>query len=499
MDQRPPSVRHVWVWILAPLAVALLYAVVFPLFAPDPTLANVVPADAVLTHRFKNLAAMDAGSFRHPDDRNRPSEVEGARRNLGGLPGVNPERPVHLVLLRREQRPDPTMLILPVADAEAMRGRFDDPSFFLEKGYIRHAQHLAIRGDWAGVCGDRDAVRRLGGGGVTARDLGEDHVVAVDVPELIRFMLSAPNESPWRQILGALGFAPGKTGAEEEVPGAALLLADRVLRVHDSWRTARLWSWQTAGRIRLDLEPQPGTALMKRLAAIGPDAGSAVPTAPPRAQAWVRMADGARRAVVAGALYGAGIVFPERLAANDASPLGAWGEPTGAGLLAWAAPSTGTGYAWTLGLAAPGEGLPPLAPFHPAIPSAVGEAEAAAGELALTLADLQLDRQAPAGQILRRKVGALDLVTLGVAAEEAWRRFETWMARGETRRSRLAAPPAGWHVVATFGLVEARAGTLLGNELKRGGLLTALAGGDIEGRLLTDGNTLRLEAQVARE
>ena len=162
----------------------------------------------------------------------------------------------------------------------------------------------------------------------------------------------------------------------------------------------------------------------------------------------------------------------------------------------WASPSTGVGYAWTLGLAAPGDGLPPLTAFHPAVPDEVGDAEAAEGELVLTLADLQLDRIPPAGQILGRKVGALDLVTLGAAAEEAWRRFETWQARNETRQTSLPAPPAGWHVVATFGLAEVRARTLLGNEVKRGGLLAALAGGDIEGRLLTDGKTLRLEAQV---
>ena len=498
MEPRPPTVPRAWIWILAPLALGLLYAAVFPLFAPEPTLANVVPGDAVMTHRFKDLAAMDAGSFRHPDDSNRPSAVEAERRNLGGLPGVDPTRPVHLVLLRREQRPDPTLWILPVADADALRDRFDDASFFLEKGFIRHAQHLAVRGGWAGVAGDRDAVRRLGEGGLTARDLGEDHVVAVDVPELIRFMLAAPSDRPWRQILGALGFAPDVTGAAEEVQGAAILLADRVLRVHDTWRTARLWSWLEAGRIRLDLEPTAGTVLAARLASVGPDAATGVPTAPPRAQAWIRVADGARRAALAWALYGAGIAFPAALATGEDRPLGAWGEAEGAGLLLWAAPSTGIGYAWTLGLAAPGA-LPPLTPFHPAVPVEIGDAEAAEGELPLTLADLQLDRSPPAGTILRRRVGDLDLVALGAAAEETWRRFETWQARQETRRTHLPAPPAGWHVVATFGLAEARARTLLGNELKRGGLLTALAGGDLEGRVLTDGTTLRLEAQVVRK
>ena len=319
MDQPPPPPRsrHAWVWILAPLALAIFYAVVFPLFAPDPTLADVVPSDAVFTHRFKDLPALDAAWFRHPDDKGRPSEYESARRNLGGLPGVDPTRPIHLVLLKREQRPDPTMLILPVADADAMRDRFDDASFFLEKGYIRHAQHLAIRGDWAGVGGDRDAVRRLGSDGITARDLGEDHVIAVDVPELIRYMLAAPSEMPWQRILAALGFAPNVTGATEEVPGAAVLLADRVLRVHDTWRTARLWSWLEAARIRLDLEPAPGTPLAARLASIGPDAASSVPTAPPRAQAWIRIPDGARRAALAWALHGTGIEFPSDLATGD--------------------------------------------------------------------------------------------------------------------------------------------------------------------------------------
>lgn len=499
MDERSPSARA-WLWILAPLLLALLYAAAFPLFAPDPTLSDLPPSDAVLTHRFKDLATMDAAWFRHPDDESRPSEREAARRNLGGLPGVDSERPFHLVLLRRAQRPDPTMLILPIADEDALRERFEDPTFFLEKGYIRHAQHLGIRGSWAAIGGDRGVVRHLGGGGITARDLGEDHAIAVDVGAMIRFMLAAPLEPPWRQILEALGFAPSRTGATEEVEGAALLIADRLFRVHDAWRTARLWSWQEAGRIRADLEPRADSVLAKRLAAISTDAARTVPDAPPRAQAWIRLSDGVRRAAFAHALYGAGIPFPADLATGDdePKPLGAWGESAGDGVLLWAAPSTGTGYAWTLGVAAPGP-LPPLAPFHPAVPEEVGDAEAAAGTLPLTLADLQLDRTSPAGRILRRAASDLDIVVLGPAAEEAWRRFETWLARGESRRSPLPAPPAGWHVVATFGLVEARARSILGDELKRGGLLAALAGGDIEGRVLTDGVTLRLEAQVARK
>lgn len=489
-----------FVWILTPLALGLLYWAAYPLFAPTPTGMNVVPAEAVLTHRFRDLAALNEAWWRPAGDPTRPSEVLAARRNLGGLPGVDPHRPFHRVVLPRGRSPDPTITIFPVANAEALRARFEDPAFFREKGFLRHAQYLAIRGDFAAIGGDREAIRHLGEGGLTAEDLGEDHVLAIRVPELVHLALLTPMQSPWREILGALGFDPSSTAVEILDGRAAGVPAGRVLRVYVSWREARLWSWGKEHRIRAEFKPAPGPLAdaLARLAKAEARPTSPVPDPPRRAQAFLWMPTAAARATMARALYDAGVAFPDGLGQDPDDPLGPWGRDRGeedAGLLLWASPSTGIGYAWTLGLAAPEGALPPLAPFHPAFPADVGEAEVGAGELLLTRADLQHDRTAPAGRILRRRAQGLDVVVAGAAAEETWRRFETSLAQGE-RRPVPEPPGEGLHLIATFGLVEARARTLLGDELERGGLLHVLKGGDIEGAVWTDGRVLVIEART---
>ncbi len=61
-----------FVWILAPMALAILYAFVHPWLAPRPTLETVVPAEAILTHRYRNQAALDAGWFGAVDPRCAP-------------------------------------------------------------------------------------------------------------------------------------------------------------------------------------------------------------------------------------------------------------------------------------------------------------------------------------------------------------------------------------------------------------------------------------------
>ncbi|MHC5011671.1 MAG: hypothetical protein ACYTG6_12115, partial [Planctomycetota bacterium] len=226
------------VWILAPLALGILYALAHPLLAPTPTLADVVPAQAVLTQRFRDLESMDEAWFR-PPTAPKPSDLVGPNRNLPGLAGVDRQRPFHLVFLPPGPYLDPTMMIFPVADEDALRARFTDPDYFVSKGHVRRAQFLAVAGNYAAVSADRAAVRHLGEGGITAADLGEDHAIAAHVPALVRFALLRPHESPWRSVLDALGVDP--TLAPDVDPGRPVEIpAGRLDRVHAGWKTARM-------------------------------------------------------------------------------------------------------------------------------------------------------------------------------------------------------------------------------------------------------------------
>lgn len=400
-----------FVWILAPMALAILYAFVHPWLAPRPTLETVVPAEAILTHRYRNQAALDAGWFGAVDPQVRPSKEIGARRNVPELPGVDPQRPFHLVFLPRAQRSDPSMMIFPVADARALRARFEDPSFFLDHGVQRHAQFLEIRGGFAAVGGDRDTVRRIGTGGVTAESLGEDHVLAIRVPALIRYMLVSALQQPWRSMLRAWGFDARQV---ETTADGVVDVEGRVARVHDAWRTARVWSWLEEGRIRADLEPAPGP-LADALAALAASAAGAanggVPDAPPTALLYVRAPSAFARAAVAWLLWSAGVALPEGMVEGtdeeEAAP-GPWGrvdESAPGGLLVWAAPSVGRPRLWTWALAAPLGALPPLTALHPAIPDHPGDAEAAEGELPWTRSTPGAEDPSPPSPLLRRRVG----------------------------------------------------------------------------------------------
>src|SRR5262245_55328537 len=119
--RRPPAA----LWVLTPLVLALLYAAAHAFLAPRPTLENVVPREAVATLRFRGVAGLDENwPFERPPQ-GRVSETVAALRNVPGLTGVDREGPIHLVLVPRAARPDPTIAIFPLVDADAFRTRFE--------------------------------------------------------------------------------------------------------------------------------------------------------------------------------------------------------------------------------------------------------------------------------------------------------------------------------------------------------------------------------------
>jgi hypothetical protein len=480
--------------VLLPLALSLLYAAVHPLFARTPTLGDVVPQRAVMTHRFKDLEAADRAWLR-PEGSPAPSDLLGPSRNLPGLAGVDPHRPLHLVYLPPQVGYDPTMVIFPVGDRRALEDRYLDPAYFLERGHVRHAQFLEVHGDFAAISSNREAVRHLGEGGISGEALGEDVLYAADVPALVRFaLIQARIDAPWREIVEALGV---DVGGAERVPAGIEVPAGRILRVHDGWRTVRLWAWLSERRIRARLEPAPGrlAEALGRLVRTPPQP-DLLPLPPPGAQAWLWIPDPDGRAALAHALFAAGVPFPAEVEAATL-PLGAVGAEGGTGLLLWAAPSPGVGWAWTLGLAAPGS-LPDLVGWLPPLPPPGAQAPLDEGAVPLTKAEPTRRGPAPAGRIARGSVAGLDVVTVGAAAAEALARVEAHaLATGPAARPE--PPEAGLRLVARFHLAAPRARAILGRVLAPGGLLHALGDEGIEGAIWTDGRALVVEAARAAE
>ncbi len=491
MRKIPPAA-----WIVLPLLAGVLYALAWPLFAPSPTLATVVPDDAIVTQRFRDAAALDRAWVGPREGGVSPLERLAEQRNVAGLPGVDRARPIHVVLLPRDERPDPSLVILPVSDAKALRARFDDPSFFLEHGRVRHPQQLAVRGDWAAISWDQDEIQRLGTGGTTAADLGETMAMAVDVPATVRFALAAPSDLPWRTILDALGFEvrppdPDTPDAEPDVH------APRVARLSVAWKTARLWAWFSDGRLRVDLAPAPGP-LADLLRDAGPSsvatATDDVPAAPQSAQAWIRTPDARARAVVVRALYDAGVKLP-----SPEEGLNRLLDPNqGKGLLVYASPVPGEGHVVTLAVVAPAGALPDLRPFDDALSLDAKPSGLPGARFPLLRGDLAWSGTLPDVDVRREDVGRWSVLALGASADDVVSRFELHTRTKYVRPSATEAPEPGLRLLSTFGVDGVRARALLGPALGEGGVLAALGGGRIEGEVWTDGTTIRVEARVVR-
>ena len=513
-----------WIWLFTPLVLALLYAAGHALFAPAPTLANLAPPEAILVQRFRNLDTLDRVSFGPRGPQVRPiREVLAEERNVPGLPGVDHTAPIHLVLLPRGTHQDATLAIFRVDDP----GRFEDAFMrtdFLERRLIRHAQHLHLRGGWAAVGPNEDAPRRIGMGSLSCEDLGEDYALAARIPELVGYAMETAKQYPWRGVLEALGVEPDKTQfvhlpeageVRTIIPGAA-----RVDRLRQAWKTARLWGWMDDGRIRLDLELQDGP-LAAALAARGgvPEPGSGATAglqAPADALAWLRVPIAADRPLLAQALLACGVRFVGE-AAGDAAPepdlLGGLGAPVPArasgapvpeaGLLLWATRGIGTGFAWTVGVAAEHGRLPPLGAFLPALPQGDAQADLPEGAAPLTKGDTTEGRPTPVGRLAaalavpsNHASWTCDVVTFGPSAREALEGMKNHLGLpaaqvGEDPRAAWD-PGEGMALLASFFVRTDRAQALLGKALEPGGVLAPLAGGDLRGALYTDGTRLRL-------
>ncbi len=534
-SETTPRRRRVpgWIWVFTPLAIGLLYAAGHALFAPEPTLANLPPPEAVLVQRFRDLDTLDRVSFGPRGPKVRATrEVVAQERNVPGLPGVDHTAPVHLVLLPRGRHQDASMAIFQVEDADAFEQAFMRTDF-LERGLIRHAQHLHIGGDFAAVGPSRDIARRIGRGDLTCEDKGEDYCIAADIPGLVEHVMKVPKQYPWREILEALGVRPGETtfvrDAETGATRAVIPGATRVERIRTSWDRVKLWGWMDDGRIQVDLHPSAGGRVAQALATraerlevqefpieINTLLRDAPPHAPSDAEAWLRIPYDVDRALLADVLLACGVRFVSEDEGVDLlGGLGAGVERRTTadmqeqrGVLLWATRGAGTGYAWTLGMAASSGHLPALKNFLPLPGAEGGSVPLPEGAAPVTSGDTTVPRTAPAGTVELapavpwtngaaedERTPRVDLVTFGPSAEAAMAGMKNHLAvasKAPADPRQAWDPGEGFEHVASAWIKVTRARQLLDRALEPGGFLAALAGGHIRAALYTDGTMLRL-------
>lgn len=490
--------------VLAPLAAALVYAGAHALLGPQPTTANAVPGAAVCCLRFRGLEALDRHwPFDRPE-RGRVSEVLGALRNVPGLKGVDRSGPVHWVLLPRGARSDPTLMIFPLSDPAAFRERFEgrDLPEAEARGLERHAQHLEIRGSFAALAWDREAVRHLGEGGVTCEDRGEDFACAIDVPAMAAYVLSDAGRAPWRAVAEALGAEPSKVeGRLDPATGRRNLSYPwgRVPTVGDGWKTARLWAFAQRKTVEVELETRDA-ALLRLLAEVTQASGDAPDvSAPAESLAMLDVPTAAAGRALGRALHLAGVKGAELLAsAPPPAP------PDSGRRLVFALPNASEGHGWTLALWSPCGPLVDLAEALD-LPAPGASRSLAAGAAPITVSDGRWDGLSAAGSVARVAApsgagplpcpggaGGAEVVLLGADA-----------ARYGTSLDALRWAPAALpsvsraRLVARFWLRQDRARELLAGALTEGGLFSVLAGGDLTGELTTDGRVLRLRLHAA--
>ncbi len=500
----------VFVWILAPLAVGLLYAAGHALLAPKPQVGNLPPKEAILVHRTRGLDMFDLTS---PGPRGpgmqAPREMLGLARNNPGLIGVDHEAWVHLLIMPRTLSLDSSMAIFRLDDADAFEREFMRTDF-LERGLIRHAQHLEIRGSYAAVGPSRDATRQMGTGGITCEDLGEDWSMAADLPRLIDHAVGLARQYPWTGVLTALGVQVDAIrmgyDPQEGTPKAFVPSDERLETVRTSWKAARLWAWHTQKRLRVDLEPTPGSAVAQALEALptadamretSADLLPAAPPPPPGVQAWIHMPRGEHTRAAAHLLRACGVRFVE--AKDGVDPLGGLGKAS-TGLLLWAERGIGTGYAMSVGIGAAHADLPALGAFLPLPDAGVASVPLPEGAAPITVGDTTIARKVPAGTVERRSLPNVEILTFGPGAKQAAEGFVSAAAAGT---SALPGDPGpAWTTqdavrpVLRFFLSRRRAQAVLGNALHPGGFLAMLAGGDIHGRVEAADGVVRLTAWV---
>ncbi len=486
MRRLPPRL-----WLLLPLALALLYQAGYALLSPRPRVGDVVPREAVVTLRFRGQAAVDRLWFLGRPEGLRPSEALGRQRNVPNLAGVDPSGAFHFVLLPRAARPDNTLAIFPLRDAQAFEDAFNgrEEEEAGRPRLERSAVELGVHGRFAAVGADRDAVRRLGEGGLTCEDRGEDLALALDVPGAASLALLLAGSAPWQGLVRALGAEPLKARPAVDPatgrPGATLE-AGRVPLVAASLATARLWAYAEGRRLEVEIAPAAGSRLEALLAAAGAAPPPALPGAPEGTLAWFDVAGGAASSAVGEALRSCGVKLP---------PLP--GLPTPGPLSAYALPNLEDGRSWTWVLEGEAATLEALHPLLPPASAAGGPPEWAAGEAPFTLSDLRTPGVAPRA-LLARAARAGDAGPVLLLGLEAPRHAARIALASPTRGPAPAPSEPGWNLLGRFGLSQERAPDLLGGALTEGGLLAVLHGGPLRGELSTNGRLLRLRVAVER-
>ncbi len=484
------------VWLLAPLALGLLYAAGHAFLAPRPTLANLPPEGAILVQRYRNLDEVDRSTFGPRGPAIRPArELIGAERNLPGLPGVDHTQPVHMILMPRTIRLDSTMAVFGVTDAGAMQRTFDDPNF-IEDGRARHAQHLVINGPWAAIAPNRADARRLGTGGITAADLGEDMAIAVDVPRLIDYVTSMAQRFPWNGILSSLGVDVKNARVRfDEATGETIVGlpgVERLARIGATWKTARMWAWMDEKRARIDLEPQPGPiASLLKYWKDDSEEGETIFAAPDSAELWLSAPGKQSGALLAQLVHNLGVDVQKPLREFVVNPK----EARPGAVTIWAEPALGTGSALTFTVAA--KRPPDLAAALPLPSKGQDHAVLPKGAAPITVGETGVTVASPKGEVWMRTTGAgLRLITFGADARRAIDRSEAHVAKALGLSLHEVPGEDGMKPLAWFGVRAGRAKRILGRALEPGGFLACLGGGDIKGTVSTNGRIVRLEARL---
>lgn len=491
IETRPP--RRRLPWALLPLVLALAYAGVRALVGSRPALEAMVPADAVLVWRWKDVATYDAQRAYEAEPGKTlasPSAVLGAELNVPGLPGVDRSRAVVEALLAPEGRADPRLVVLPVADAAALEAKFRDPELI-----ERHARHLEVHGAWAASCADRLVVRNAGtySSPLPASE-GEDWCVSARWPAFVDFVLRPEQASrePFASLLRGLGFEPDSAQAlTEDGRPAMAVKAGRVVLVRDAWSRVTLRSFP--GRVTVDLEPSDGAKeLVAALAAAKPspaDDREVAPPSPNEASLHVRGAQGRR--VLAYALGFAGMRWPERTARDDFAALRLEGPGS---ISAWAELAEGPVAYWSVSLCAPRAAFPDLSAFGPEPASDASPAAFPAGVATLTTpyggtADATTFLPVPAA-------GDAGLLVTALGPRADAMRAKVAATAAATARSTPADTPDRIEI-ATFTLSQIPLQRLLGTTaLAPNGLFESLANRPIRGRLVVvGGRRLRLELE----
>ncbi len=495
---RAPGWRR-WPLALVPVLLGLAYVGVDALLARSPSLEAMVPDDAILVWRYRDLDAFDA-AHAPPEGSNqvRASEELGAQVNLPGLPGIAEHRPLLEVTLDPTRRVDARFFVLPVADAGAVRKAFADPDLV-----ERHARHVVVHGAWAAAAWDHRAALDAGRGrgGLPPLPEGARWSVTADWRRLVDAAVLpwVAERAPYAGVLAALGFRPqslttGPDGGADGTGGGtgggtvAKVEAGRVPFVREAWTRVTLVAWED--RVEATLVPAPESELVPLLRAHAADTTplADTPEPPADAAAWIRCPDARSRKILALALWYAGVAWPEAVLKDGFAALRLDANGAGEAWTLAAVPSPGLLPAWTLTWAGRGASAPAFAAFGLPVPE-VGTTSPLARGLAALRAPFGGEPAAADVARFPAAAGDVEVLVAGGGAEPLARRYAAEVRSTAMVGARAAGAP---RPIVTGYLKAFDAQRLLGSAVAPGGLLASVAGGDLEVTLTTADGALVL-------